>query len=138
MKNRISSRQITKLEKNEIFVFGSNEAGIHGAGAAKQARQWGAEIGRGFGLYGQTFAIPTKDYTIQTLPLPMINFYVDSFIKSTENTPHLKYLVTEIGCGLAGYNVNNIAPLFAEAIDCENIFLPESFWIVLKKEGYCG
>jgi len=126
------------LEENEIFVFGSNEAGIHGAGAAKQARQWGAEIGRGFGLYGQTFAIPTKDYNIQPLTLLTIGFYINSFIRLTKTTPHLKYLVTEVGCGLAGYNINDIAPLFRHAIDCENIFLPESFWIILKEEGYCG
>ncbi len=138
MKNRISSRQITKLEENEIFVFGSNEAGIHGAGAAKQARQWGAEIGRGFGLVGQTFAIPTKDYNIQSLPLLNIGLYINSFIRFTKTTPHLKYLVTEVGCGLAGYKVEEIAPLFSHATYCENIFLPESFWTVLKKEGYCG
>lgn len=109
-----------------IFVFGSNEAGIHGAGAALEARKkYGAKMGIGFGHIGNSFAIPTKDENIKTLPLNQIQKYVDMFIAYAQITPELKYLVTRIGCGLAGYKDSDIAPMFKNAPN--NCELPEGW-----------
>lgn len=103
------------MKTAEIFVFGSNERGVHGAGAALAARmKFGAEPGVGFGFTGQTFAIPTKDWEIQSLPLESVKFYVDRFIAAAKCTDNV-YKVTRIGCGLAGFKDAYIAPLFAEA-----------------------
>lgn len=100
----------------EIFVFGSNEAGHHGAGAAKDARTlYGAIYGQGYGMQGQSFAIPTKDRMIETLPLPAIQQYVDMFLAQVDRNPQLNYFLTRIGCGLAGYTDEEIAPMFAGA-----------------------
>lgn len=128
-RRRVSSANIQQLEENEIFVFGSNEAGIHGAGAARLAKEkFGAVDGEGLGLFGQSFAIPTKDKNIQTLSLRKIEKHVNHFIAVAHANPHLTFLVTEIGCGLAGYDVKNIAPIFADCIGYDNIYLPLSFW----------
>lgn len=130
--NRTVTQFITKLEPDEIFVFGSNEAGRHGAGAALIAKQrFGAKSGKGVGLAGQTYAIPTKNAKLKVLPLSEISNYVNEFIQFAKSTPELTYYVTEIGCGLAGYTPKDIAPLFADAIDVKNIRLPASFWAVL-------
>lgn len=119
---------ITKLKDNEIFVFGSNLAGIHGAGAAAQAfEEWGAKWGQGVGLQGQTYAIPSKDKNIRTLPINEIKPFVDEFIEFAKQNKHLVFLVTEIGCGLAGYQPQDMAPLFRKALLVKNIFLPERF-----------
>lgn len=98
--------------KDEVFVFGSNLAGIHGAGAAKQALRYGAKYGHGIGAYGNTYAIPTKDYDIKTLPLDSIRAYVDRFKRVTLAHPNVKFFVTRVGCGLAGYSDREIAPMF--------------------------
>lgn len=98
--------------KDEVFVFGSNLAGIHGAGAAKQAIRYGAKYGHGIGQYGNTYAIPTKDYDIKTLPLESIKAYVDRFKRITLAHPDVKFFVTRVGCGLAGYSDREIAPMF--------------------------
>ncbi len=124
---------ITKLNDNEVFVFGSNESGIHGAGAALQAvMQFGAKHLKGFGPQGQSFAIPTKDWYINPLPLEAIKFYVTRFIHFAKHKPNLKFLVTEIGCGLAGYTPEDIAPMFKTALYLDNVVLPESFIKVLQ------
>lgn len=120
---RISPKWIKHLEENEIFVFGSNLEGKHGGGAAKLAMDWGAVWGKGVGLYGQTYAIPTMQGGVET-----IKPYTDEFINFAKKHPELKILVTEIGCGIAGFTVREIAPLFKDAIDQENIFLPERFY----------
>lgn len=126
---RISPDNITSLSDNEVFVFGSNLAGRHGKGAAKTALKWGAKFGQGFGLQGKTFAIPTKHKNVyNSLTLEEIKPYVDRFITFAKANKDLKFLVTEIGCGLAGYSPKEIAPLFNEAIDIENIYLPIRFW----------
>lgn len=120
--------KIEKLEPNEVFVFGSNESGIHGAGAAKLARdKFGAQMGVGFGMQGHSFAIPTKDWEIKTLPLEVIRFYVNRFIAYAKGEPYRKFLVTKIGCGLAGYSAAEIKPLFKECIHLSNVILPEEF-----------
>ena len=99
-----------------IFVFGSNEAGIHGAGAARFAyKNRGARHGKGYGHHGDSFAIPTKDMDIQTLPLSRIEDYVRGFLAYAQGHPKLSFQITRIGCGLAGYQDEQIAALFQEA-----------------------
>lgn len=132
---RVTQDKITELKENEIFVFGSNEAGIHGAGAAKLAyEKFGAIWGQGYGLQGQSFGIPSKDKHIQTMSVDKIKLYVDKFLIFALNNPQLTFLVTEIGCGLAGYTPDKIAPLFRLGVDLENLHLPERFWNVLNVE----
>lgn len=96
-----------------IFVFGSNLRGVHGAGAARFAlKKKGAVYGRGYGHVGDSWAIPTKDHNINTLPLEGIKQYVNGFIHYAKEHPELDFQVTCIGCGLAGYSHKDIAPLF--------------------------
>lgn len=120
---RYTPNKITELKENEIFVFGSNLQGFHGGGAAKIAyRSFGAEWGKGIGLYGKSYAIPTMQGGVET-----IRPYVDEFIQYAIENPHLVFLVTRIGCGIAGFRDEEIAPLFIDAIDVGNIILPEEF-----------
>lgn len=133
MINKASNNNIIALAPNEVFVFGSNEAGIHGAGAAKTALKWGATHGIGIGAKGNTYAIPTKDKTLKALPINTIDIYVKSFIYFCEFNLQFDFLVTEIGCGLAGYAPIEIAPLFKDAIYAPNIYLPQSFIDILNK-----
>lgn len=133
IKNRITLDPTTELKDNEIFVFGSNEAGKHGAGAALYAmKEFGAIYGKFEGYGGLSYAIPTKDTNIQTLPLHKIRPYVNSFIADAKRAHNITFKVTELGCGLAGYSPKDIAPLFEKAIEIENIHLPQSFWDVLN------
>lgn len=119
---------IDKLEPNQIFVFGSNLSGRHGKGAAKQALTWGAKWGQASGLQGRTYGIPTKNSTItRPLSISEIEPYVFEFIQFAKANPSLEFLVTEIGCGLAGYKPKDIAPLFADAVGVTNIKLPARF-----------
>ena len=130
---RTTPDEIKKLEQGQIFVFGSNLSGRHGKGAAKTALGWGAKWGQAAGLQGRTYGIPTKDASIRrTLTVNEIKPFVDEFIEFAKNNPNLTFLVTEIGCGLAGHKQKDIAPLFVNAIDVENIHLPEKFWHKLK------
>jgi len=125
--------KITKLKKNQVFVFGSNEAGIHGAGAAKLAvEKFGAKMGMGYGLQGQSFGIPTKDTFIRTLSLDKIEFYIYSFLSEVMEYPDTEFLVTKIGCGLAGYSEEEIANLFKGKFIPENVILPESFFNIIN------
>jgi hypothetical protein len=112
---------------NEVFVFGSNLAGRHGAGAAKFALDYGAVYGEGIGLFGRTYAIPTKDHNIKTLPIATIRSFVDEFIEFAKENTDKVFLVTPIGCGLAGYKYSQIAPLFSHAIGIKNVILPKEF-----------
>jgi len=124
---------ITSLENNEVFVFGSNLAGIHGAGAAKLAREkFGAVLGKGIGMYGNSYAIPTKDFSIETLEYSDIEKHVQDFIAFARQNPAKTFLVTLIGCGLAGYDPKDIAPLFYSVP--LNVILPEQFASDLYKE----
>ncbi|MBO7570522.1 MAG: hypothetical protein J6T48_00030 [Bacteroidales bacterium] len=114
---------IRSLAPNEIFVFGSNLAGMHGGGAARMAMdKFGAVWGQGVGLQGQSYAIPTMHGGVET-----IKPYVDEFIEFAKQHPEYKFLVTRIGCGIAGFADEEIAPLFKEAQQLENVWLPESF-----------
>ena len=118
---------ITRLAANEIFVFGSNLAGFHGGGAARVAHQrFGAVWGQGVGLQGQSYAIPTMQGGVET-----IRPYVDEFIVFARQHPELTFLVTRIGCGIAGFTDEDIAPLFKEALGTDNIILPATFLDVL-------
>lgn len=100
-----------------IFVFGSNLSGIHGAGAACVAvEKYGAILRRGVGRQGNSWAIPTKDFDVRTsLPLNTIKTYVDLFLKEARADLLNDYQVTQIGCGLAGFQAEQIAPMFKEA-----------------------
>lgn len=128
---------ITELQPNEIFVFGSNLAGRHGAGAAKMALdKFGAVYGRGYGRQGRSFAIPTKDSKLKSLPLNAIQNFVFSFFNDIRldeifDNERLIYYVTPIGCGLAGYTPADIAPMFKDAPP--NVILPKSFNEILKR-----
>lgn len=125
---RVSPERISKLKKNEIFVFGSNLQGMHGGGAAYAAvNKFGAIMGQGVGLQGQSYAIPTMQGGVET-----IKPYVDEFVEFAKNHPELKFLVTRIGCGIAGFTDREIAPLFKEAVNVENIFLPQMFLDALR------
>jgi len=134
MEGRITGL-VSHLNDNDVFVFGSNTAGRHGKGAAKQAMKWGAKYGTGNGIQGNTYGIPTVNGNITgKLSLGKISSYVDEFIEFAKKHTELTFLVTEIGCGLAGWTVSDIAPLFKDAVEIENIRLPHSFWKVLTKK----
>jgi len=131
---RITPEYIETLKENELFVFGSNLSGIHGAGGAKLAhKKFGAEWGVGVGFTGQCYAIPTKDYGIsRTLKIDEIKLFIDEFIELASKNINYNFLVTRIGCGLAGYRDDEIALLFKDVVNFDNIFLPQSFWNIIK------
>lgn len=121
---RITPEFITELSESEIFVFGSNLKGHHYGGAARIARnKFGAIHEQGIGIQGQSYAIPTMQGNIDT-----IKPYVDEFIKFVICHKEMKFLVTKIGCGIAGFKVSEIAPLFYDCIEIENVYLPLEFW----------
>lgn len=120
--------KITKLAPNEIFVFGSNYAGRHGKGAALTAlRKFGAISGQGTGIMGQSYGIATKDRNLKVLPLSAIDTQIYRFIKYAILHPELIFIVTPIGCGLAGYKSRDIAPLFYKYNIPANVVMPDEF-----------
>ena len=126
---RYTPERISSLAENEIFVFGSNLAGYHGGGAARIAREnFGAVWGQGVGLQGQSYAIPTMQGGVET-----IKPYVDEFIDFARTHAQYTFLVTRIACGIAGFRPSEIAPLFANAINVENVILPEDFVEVIQE-----
>jgi hypothetical protein len=120
-----------------IFVFGSNLAGRHGAGAALHARQHhGAVYGVGVGPTGDAYAVPTKDERLRTLPLDRIRRYVGEFIAYATDNPALRFKVTALGTGLAGYGHFDIAPMFRDApANCE---LPVEWRVILRRIELTG
>ena len=124
MTKRITPSWITSLQDNEVFVFGSNLQGMHGGGAARVAyEKFGAVWGQGVGIQGQSYGIPTMHGGVD-----VIKPYVDDFVEYAKQHPDKKFLVTPIGCGIAGFTEAEIAPLFKDAVDVENIWLPEKFY----------
>ena len=120
----------TSASNDPVFVFGSNLAGRHGKGAALWARQHrGAIYGRGVGYQGNAYAIPTKDRDLQVLPLPEIQRHVSDFVRFAQQRSDLRFELTPIGCGLAGYQPAQIAPMFTGAP--ANVILPAVFRTVL-------
>lgn len=114
-----------------IFVFGSNLAGRHGLGAALYAmRNCGAVYGCPVGMQGNSYAIPTKDENLKTLPLEDIEIYVSKFILYAKNNPEKEFALTPIGCGLAGYSYEDIAPMFVDS--SPNVIIPKEFKEVLN------
>lgn len=127
--NRTTPDLITALNPGEIFVFGSNAQGMHAGGAARFALEhFGAEWGVGEGLQGRSYAIPTME------GLDSLKLAVDRFIAFAGRHPEYKFLITPIGCGIAGYTADEIAPFFADAKDLPNVYLPESFLKVLLRK----
>lgn len=128
MKTQFTPDFITELKENEIFVFGSNLQGMHGGGAARLAyEKFGAIWGQGVGLQGQSYGIPTMHGGVDA-----IKPYVDEFIEFAKSHPELTFFVTRIGCGIAGFRDEEIAPLFKECIEMENVCLPRSFHSILR------
>lgn len=118
-----------------IFVFGSNLRGVHGAGAAKFAhKNHGAVYGVGEGRTGNSYALPTKDIQIRTLPFMLVVRYVETFIAYAKKHTDLQFQVTRIGCGLAGYKDEQIAPLFVKAPS--NCFFDQAWKPYLPNHNY--
>jgi len=128
---------ITELAGNQIFVFGSNLAGKHNGGGAKIAlEKFGAIYGQGVGIQGQSYAIPTLGFRFEKLNLDQIKFYIQDFLYYAFINPEKEFLVTKIGCGIAGYSVKQIAPLFLQFLPLKslnNIILPIEF---IKAQEY--
>lgn len=125
---RVTPAWVQDLEEGQIFVFGSNEAGHHDGGAASIAlEKFGAVYGQGRGLQGRSYAIPTMSGSIDAIARE-----VEEFIWFADSHPDLTFLVTRIGCGIAGYSDKDIAPLFARAYSLPNVYLPAEFWEVLS------
>lgn len=126
---KYTPENLTHLEPDEIFVFGSNLEGIHAGGAAKVAvEKFGAIMGQGVGIQGQSYAIPTMQGGIET-----IKPYVDDFIDLAYEWDQNTFYVTRIGCGIAGFKDEEIAPLFDRAYDLYNVRLPKSFADIIRK-----
>ncbi len=126
---KYTPEHITHLDQDDIFVFGSNLEGIHAGGAAKMAyEKFGAEWGNGVGFQGQCYAIPTMQGGVET-----IKPYVDQFIEVARECDQNTFYVTRIGCGIAGFKDEEIAPLFKDAMNLYNVRLPESFVKVIEK-----
>lgn len=125
--------KILELKENEVFVFGSNLAGAHGGGAALLAyKRFGAVWGQGVGLQGRSYGIPTMQGGVET-----IRPYVNEFVRFAKENTHLTFLVTKIGCGIAGFSDDEIAPLFIDAMDVENIVLPKAFVDCVVSASLC-
>ena len=125
---RYTPDNISSLGEDEIFVFGSNLAGNHAGGAARvDLERFGAVMGQGVGIQGRSYAIPTMQGSLES-----IKPYVDDFFELAEEWDQTTFLVTRIGCGIAGFTDEKIAPLFDRALDMYNVVLPESFVRILQ------
>jgi hypothetical protein len=123
---RITPSLVSGLEPGEVFVFGSNIHGMHMGGAARVAlERFGAVWGVGEGLQGQSYALPTMEGIDNLVKA------VDRFIIFARQHPELRFLVTAVGCGIAGYTPEQVAPFFKPAIDLQNVYLPQSFWDII-------
>ena len=130
-KQRITPYLVTSLNNNEVFVFGSNTAGIHDGGASECAlERFGAIMGQAYGPQGRSYAIPTDGPSLQEIAVSILGF-----ISYAKNHPGQIFLVTAIGCGTAGYSVREIAPLFLDAVPVTNICLPVEFWRYINENS---
>ena len=128
---RITPSFITSLEENEVFVFGSDSAGIHDGGASECALEnFGAIMGQAYGPQGRSYAIPTDGPELQEIAVSILGF-----ISYAKNHPEQLFLVTAIGCGTAGYSVREIAPMFLDAVSVTNICLPAEFWKCINENS---
>jgi hypothetical protein len=128
MAEEIFHKELFIAGSKNCFVFGSNLAGRHGKGAALFAKEHcGAIYGHGLGLQGNSYAIPTKDENIKTLPLDAIHNFVNGFVLFATQNPDMIFYVTRVGCGLAGYKDIDIAPMFKDAPS--NCILPKMWQI---------
>ena len=126
---KYTPENITTLGEDDIFVFGSNLEGRHSGGAARTAyKKFGAVMGQGVGLQGQSYAIPTMQGGVET-----IKPYVDEFIKFAYECDQNTFYVTRIGCGIAGFTDEEIAPLFADALNLYNVRLPKSLVDIIER-----
>ena len=124
---RITPEYITELKEKEVFVFGSNLQGMHAGGAARMAHhRFGAVWGQGVGMQEQCYAIPTMHGGVEA-----IRPYVDEFIEYARQHPERQFLVTRIGCGIAGFRNEEIAPLFAAAKTLENVSFPDDWFSMM-------
>lgn len=131
----VTRPRITTLGPREVFVFGSNLAGRHGAGAALIARrEFGYPTGLGQGRHGKCYAIPTKNAKLMVRAIGLIEVSVCTFTMHAKENPEDTFSVTAIGCGLAGYSPKEIAPLFEKASFLPNVYLPLDFWKVLSEK----
>lgn len=131
---KITSENITVLAENEIFVFGSNLNGAHGAGAAYTAyKSFGAEMGVGEGMTGQCYALPTKDKNMEPVKSRALYFSLQELRKEIIANPDKHFLITRIGCGLAGFKDYEVAPLMQDFMELENVSLPKEFIEILEK-----
>ncbi|MBR1850013.1 MAG: hypothetical protein IJ789_01420 [Bacteroidales bacterium] len=120
--HRVANSNITQLAEGEIFVFGSNIQGMHGGGAAWFAsRNFGAQWGVGEGLTGRCYALPTME------GYASLQKAVANFTDCARKHPELTFLVTAVGCGIAGYSPAEVAPLFDQAAQLPNVYLPRVF-----------
>lgn len=127
--SRITPNRINSLLEDEIFVFGSNAKGMHMGGAARIAYdKFGAEWGNGEGLQGHSYALPTMEGTENTRAA------IKRFTEFAYDHPDLTFFVTAVGCGIAGYTPEDIAPIFESAAHLENVYLPLSFWKILTNK----
>lgn len=125
---RVAPDRIVSLAPNEIFVFGSNAQGLHYGGAANTAvNYFGAIMGRGHGIQGQSYAIDTMS------GLDNMKADIDAFVAYAKAHPELRFLVTLIGCGIAGFKPSQVAPLFSDCVDLSNVCLPSAFWEIINK-----
>lgn len=125
---RVAPDRIVSLAPNEIFVFGSNAQGLHYGGAANTAvNYFGAIMGRGHGIQGQSYAIDTMSGLVN------MKADIDAFVAYAKAHPELRFLVTLIGCGIAGFKPSQVAPLFSDCVDLSNVCLPSAFWEIMNK-----
>jgi hypothetical protein len=117
---------ITHLEPNEIFVFGSNQRGAHAGGAARLAKEkFGAQEGVGEGLTGQSYAFPTLTANFEKVSRASLEASRDRFLAIARQNPEKTFLLTKVGCGIAGFTEDEIRPLFKNAP--ANVGLPEDW-----------
>lgn len=128
--DKLTPGLINELKDNEIFVFGSNTKGLHAGGAAYYASKlFGAEWGVSDGITGRTYAIPTCTQSIEKVSAHDLKLSVDRFIQYATENQALNFIVTPIGCGIAGWTADEVAPMFEIAVSMPNVSLPEIFWI---------